>query len=83
MGLFRRWEVLNLRLCLTEHVAQFAVVARPRATGWPATVTDATALEVVGRGHNELILRGLGRLENPSSIHNLAPAKVNRDITTP
>ena len=33
VGFSRRWEVLNLRLCLTEHAALFAVVARSRVMG--------------------------------------------------
>ena len=70
-GLLRRWEVRYLWLGLTEHFVLFAVVARPRAVGRPAT--DATAPEVVARGHQVSVHRALGRLENPILFAWLRP----------
>ena len=49
--------MLNLRLCLTEHVAQFAVVARPRAAGEIGAVT-AVALASLGCKHVQWSMLG-------------------------
>ena len=48
MSFSSRWEVRYLWLGLTEHVAQFAVVARPRVVGCEDERIDALLVDKKG-----------------------------------